>query len=395
MVYTPIPDRAGLRRGARWLGSAGAYQATAYDQGRPSSYGPRRTSTSIDLMEMTGVPMRASVFRFEVLDEALTVLGTLDVDRDNPPTVKNDTTRTIFRTLDDLTVDPVTAADLDTIEARIRPVATLEDGTDWPLGVFLFVDASRPVRTVGRELSGSLHDLLFEADQGVDETVAYPRGTNLATILEDQAAQVGYPLVAIDATNRVLSKPIAWPAGTKRLAILTEVATMAGMLAPYMANDGTFTCRKAPSSVDFSDPDLRYKDGGRIIANSATESDDLLDSPNRWIVIDDSSTDAPVVGVYDLPSSSPVSIARRGFPVADVQTLQGLDGPDAANEAAMARAINAGLGFEVVTFDAIPDYRHDTHDDIEYLGEVYRETSWSLPCSPLAVMTHEARKVYS
>lgn len=352
-------------------------------------YGPRRAATTIQLLEMDGIAIRSASFRFDVLDQALNRVGTLDVS--SIPKVANDTTRTIKRTLDSLDVDPQAARHVDPIADRLRPVVTLEDGTEWPLGVFLFVDATRQALTVGRQLSGSLHDQTFMADQPTDRTVSYGRRKNLGDLLTEQAEAAGFPAISVDSTNRVTGKPIAWPAGTHRLKILEEVATMAGMFSPYCTNSGVFRCRKvtAPEVV------LRYELGGRIVADSAAESDDLLDAPNRYIVIDDSASDAPIVGTYDVPRSSPVSIARRGFPVATVRTLQGLDSGEAADEAARADATNASLGFEVVEFDAVPDYRHDTFDDITYLGETWSETGWELECSPTAVMHHTARKVYS
>jgi hypothetical protein len=377
-----------------WSGDEGfASTESGFWGGTPSTpepFGPVRAVTTTQLLEMDGIAIRSCTFRYDVLDQALARLGTLDVA--GAPKVANDTSRTIKRTLDGLTVDPIAAAELDAISARLRPTVILEDGSEWPLGVFLFVDATRQALTVGREFSGSLHDQLFMADQPTDQTVSYRRGKNLGDILQEQAEQAGFPVISVDATNRVTSKPVAWPAGTHRLKIMEEVATMAAMHSPYCTNDGVFRCQKISAG---SDVVLRYEDGGRIVADSAAESDDLLDAPNRFIVIDDSATDEPIVGTYDVPRSSPVSIARRGFPVAQVRTLQGLDGPDAANEAAAADATSAGLGFEIVSFDAIPDYRHDTYDEITYLGETWAETSWELECSPTAVMHHEARKVYA
>lgn len=387
--YFPIPDAAGLRRPRRWRGPAPTYSPRAY---AGQTIGPRRSVSSVDLLEMRGVSTRRATFRYELLDQALNPLGTIDV-ADAPPKVRNDSTRTIKRTLDGFVIDPIAAAGLETLTARIKPVAVLEDGSEWPLGIFLFADASRRLLTVGDELNGSGHDLLFMLDQGADETIRYPRGTNLSAILEDQADAVAFPRVSIDATTASATAPLAWQAGTSRLKVMEEVAQMAGFLSPYVTNDGTLRARALPLT---DQPTFDYSPGTRVVADTGLLSDDLLKTPNRFVVIDGAAGDSPIVGTYDLPDASPLSIANRGFTIADVRTLQGLASPAAADAAAAAAALEAGAGYEALAFDAIPDYRHDTFDVIRYVfGDVWRATAWEVELSATALMHHEARRLYA
>lgn len=392
MAYTAANDPAGTRRANAYRGAAPALSATAY---AGLGYGPKRAVTTEDLLECRGVSRRGAAIRYDVWDQGLSPIGTVDVVATKPPKVRNDSTRDINRTLDGILVDPVTAAELDVIAARLVPTVILEDGTEWPLGVFLFADASRNRRRPGLELSGSLHDQLFLAVQPIRRSTSYPTGTNLGAIIEDQAERAGFPAINVDPTDRVAAGPLHWPAGKKRIEILEEVATMAAMTRPYCTNAGVFTARTIVPDEDLGDPALVYNAGGRIIADAATETDDLLDAPNVFVVMDGGATDSPIVGAYTIPASSPISIENRGFAVTSVRTLQGLESKAAANEAAAADAANAGLGYELVTFDAIPDYRHDTYDPITYLGELWHETAWEVEVSPTATMRHEARKAYT
>jgi len=388
--YVAIPDAAGTRRAQRWKGAAPTYTARAYPG---DTVGPRRAISTTDLLEMRGVNTRASTFRFDVLDKAFTLIGTLDVDGLRPPKITNDSTRTIKRSLDGLNVDPATALELDTLGARIRPTVILEDGTEYPLGVFLFVDASRNRLEAGLELGGSLHDLLFTLDQPTEKTTAYPRGTRLTDIITEQAHLAGIPFHDNTPSPHTATAPLAWPAGTKRLAIMDEVALMNHCMSPYVDNAGVLRCIPPPAPIARYD----YLLGGRIVSGTPpVESDDILKAPNVYIVLDDASTDSPIVGRYELPASSPLSITNRGFAIADVRTLQGLADQAAADEAAYTAAYRDGAGYQAVTFSAIPDWRHDTYDVLRYLdGNDWRETSWDVELSPTALMTHQARRLYA
>jgi len=360
------------------------------------AFGPRRRVNTTALMEMDGISSRSGFWRYDVLDQNLALLGDVDVNRDNPPKISNDSSRKIKRTLSGLEVDPVAAETLDTIGARIRPTFVLEDGTTWPQGVFLFVDAARNRNRAGLELDGSLHDQLFILDQPTDKTVSFGRGRNLSACLESVVNRYGIRRASIESTSRNVGTPIAWAAGeTTGLSIMEELCTMAGFYSPYFDNQGKLVIRAAPSPRN-AIPDYSYDIGprGRIVADTPVESDDLLDAPNVFIVIDDSATKTPIVGRYELPASSPISIANRGYAVSETKSMQGLHDQAAAENAARAMAAESAAGFNAYQFDAIPDYRHDTFDVLTYTGIVCREIKWDLDCDPTGLMSHEVREFY-
>lgn len=362
------------------------------------AFGPKRRHNTTALLEMDRVATRAGYYRYEILDQDLAILGTLDVTRNKPPKIRNDTTRKIKRTLSGLEIDPVTASDLNPIGTLIRPVAILEDGSEYRRGAFMFVDASRSRMRSGLELDGSLHDQLFILDQKTDKTISIPSGRNISAAIEAMARRFGLRRVNIESTSRVIGTPIAWPAGDSTgLDIVSELCAMAGFYSPFFDNDGVFTVISAPAP-HYAVPTLFYEDGsdgrGRIIADSAVESDDLLDAPNRFIAIDDSATKTPIVGKYDLPDSSPISIAQRGFPVVEIKSMQGLSDQAAAEKAAQTMAAESNAGYVVFQFDAVPDYRHDTFDVVQYRNRVCRQVSWEETCDPTEPMSHELREFY-
>jgi hypothetical protein len=126
-------------------------------------------------------------------------------------------------------------------------------------------------------------------------------------------------------------------------------------------------------------------------------TNDLLDAPNRFIVISNGAVSAsaaaiPIVGRYDIPSSAPHSIANRGFVIPSVEERQ-LDTQAQADAAARNLGQRQTI-FERTTLSTAPDPRHDGYDVIRWQGENWLELGWSLPMAEGAAMTHTMRKSY-
>jgi hypothetical protein len=141
--------------------------------------------------------------------------------------------------------------------------------------------------------------------------------------------------------------------------------------------------------------DYTYEAGGRIHKDSIVETDDLLSTPNRYVVIDTNGATSPIIGTYDLPASAPNSIANRGFAVTKVIELQGLTDSAAAATAAQAAANNDDAAFKQVEFRSTHDPRHDAFNIVQLLGNQYREVAWRIVLSSGGAMGHKLRRVYS
>jgi len=353
--------------------------------------------TPVELIELDGTPSRQESVRFEVLDTNLLVVGEIHPDRGSPPRISHSTESAIMRSLSGFRLDPEQAGQIDTITARIRPSWILQDGTSYPLGVFLFADASRSLLSYGTELDATLVDQTFILDQQLDASLSYPAGTVVTTVLDELAALAGIVSRAVTPSTQALSYPIAWKAGTARLTAMVELCQQIAYSAPYFDNEGTLRIVPARNAATAS-PDIVYAagdlDSGRIYAKTIVETDDLLRAPNRYVVIDNSATAGPIVGRYDLPSSAPNSIANRGFAVTRVVDLQGLSSPADADSAARALASQDAEAFLWATFSAAPDPRHDAFNIVEFLGGLYREIGWTLTCAPGGPHTHNLRGIY-
>lgn len=353
------------------------------------------TDELLDLAPQIG--QRQSTVRWDVLDVTLTSVdqGAITPRADSTPTVAVNGNAAIKRTLSTFRLTPADQASLNPFADRLRPTWVLENGAEFPLGVFLLGSLDRLRFEYGLEAEVACVDQTLIVDTPITQSVALAAGDSLRSAIETQLAAAGVPLFDVDATiTTSISAPIAWPVGTSRLRIVNDLAAMAGAFALYFDNAGVGRIRRARAIADET-ATLIYREGGRIITGSMVETDDLLDAPNRYLVIDSGAAEFPIVGLYDIPADAPHSQANRGFVVARVIDAQGLGSADQALAQAKAAYEADHGGFQWAQFSSPPDPRHDTFDAVDYLGVVYREQSWSLPLAEGAEMTHDLRRTYT
>lgn len=350
------------------------------------------------VLELDGVAQRTETYRFDLLDAANTVVAQgIDVEADQPASVNNDVNRNIRRTLDGLHLSPSVLADIDTLSDRLQPVVTI-DGTEYPVGVFLFGDHRVRRYSWGDEPTSTLVDQCVILDDPISTSVGYDTGTVVTTAIAAQAAAAGIVAVSIDASTATIQAPIAWAIGQhSRLKIIGDLCALAGFLAPYFDNAGTLICRAAPSlataTADFT-YGLGTATSGRVIDGTIDVRDDLLSAPNRYLAVATDATAGDISGVFNVPDSAPYSAANRGRTITTVIRAQGLADPAAAAAAAEARYTQDSSTFQWVSFDAVPDPRHDTHDLVGFDGDLFREQGWKLRLAPGGPHEHDLRRVY-
>lgn len=342
--------------------------------------------------------LRASTFRYDLLDAANQPVGVIDVDvTDGPPRITNNINRTIKRTMDNLVLPPAVQAEVNPLVHRIKPWMVLSNGSQFPLGVFLFADDTAAEFSFGAFGHGQMVDQGLILDQPAETGSGYSPGTLLVDAIGAEFTKAGLTSWNIDPTiTGVVGAAIAWPAGTNRSVICTELCNLAGAYSPFFDNDGLITVRRV-DDLATATPELRYFTDARsrIIDATTTRSSDVLDAPNRYIVIDSSAADSPVVAHYDIPRNAPHSFAQRGFYVATVITEDGLQDEAAALARAQA-AYNSGGGaaLEHINFASPPDPRHDTFQVVAYDDVNFREQEWSMALQDGTDMTHHLRRSY-
>lgn len=345
---------------------------------------------------------RAASWRFDLYDGS-DILGSLTlVNRDSPPSLTVDVSRSIKRTLTNLSLMPNEIEDIDVIRTSVKLIMLLTDGTEWPQGTFRWADVSRPIYSnmngityVGGECS--LIDQLMIVDQKLDRSVGYAPGTVITDAIAALLSElpIEFNVQASTAAITPTAEAIAWPIGTSRLKIINELATMIGYHDLYFDNAGVAQLASMPDPLSAAETDtLFYPEGSRVFLGSITRSTNLLDLPNRFIVVNNGATSTPVYGEYDVPADTPHSFENRGFFVTHVEDAQGVSTQTDAQNAAEALGRLWRFPYETVEFSGPPDPRHDHYDVIEFEGERYLELSWSMALRDGTDMNHTLRRTY-
>jgi len=331
-----------------------------------------------------GVGQVKSTVVYQILDRDLNVIG--EVNSLTDCTVSASTTATIKRQLGGFKLGEKDLRRVDLFQNRIKVAMLLEDGTSWPLGVYVFTDSAKKVGSYVSTLDTSLMDQDYILSQGS----RYPYGVNpggsitdaINFILDDSG--IYQRDVPGDATVRV-GDPLSWPPGTARSEMLKVLCNLAGWLPPYFNNDGVCIVRP-PTDTANVEPD-HYYDLHRVAYDTLIENDNLLQAPNVYIVIGTGPSKGDISATAEVEASLPFSVPNRGFVITSIHRTQGLTSTRQAQEMADALAAQGADGFRTVFFAGPPDPRHDLFQTIEFNGGILNETEWSLPLKG-ASMTH-------
>lgn len=343
------------------------------------------TIADADLLDLT-FGGRADAFEFELLNSAHQKLGTLDVVADSPPTVRNDTSRNIFRTCSGLLVAAADLSQIDTLKDRVKVWMILQNGSRYPLGVFMFGEDVRAPHSWGNVFTPELFDETFIVDQPLDRNVSLFPGQSILATVNGLVGEIGLPDVDLSGVQDQFAGDIpGTSAGSSRSKLIVSLVGLLGCYPPYFNNAGAYTTKPAPGAD--ATAALVYDSGGRIIAGSIRTKNSSFRAPNRYQVISN-TTQQGYVGVYDLPATAPNSYANTGHRVVDSQSMQGLPSPEIAAQAAYVNALTDRNAYAGAQFDSTADPRHDTFEMISFLGTTMQETSWSLVCSSGGRMSH-------
>lgn len=302
--------------------------------------------------------------------------------------LNHDTSRIIKRQMN-LSLPVENTAAINPLTDRIALSMVVND-VSFPLGRYMFTDNLQQVSTGGNQADVQLVDEMFMIDQQIDTSFSVA-GDNVTIAIARLLS--GFDLLANVETSPYGAN-VSAPIGTQRGQILETLATQGDYQTPWMDHVGLFRMIRTidPATTEAT---IDFDTDKRIIADSITRTVDILNAPNRFVVVSnsgDSSEDA-VVGVYDVPPSAPHSIQSRGFVIPTVLDVQLTN-----NAQALAVARNIGLRqtiAERATFQSTPDPRHDSYDVCIFEHAQWLEASWSLDLSPTGLMTHTIVRAYS
>jgi hypothetical protein len=330
-----------------------------------------------------------STVRFDLLDQDCQWIGTLETL--TADTVTNRTGAGVNRTLSGVTLEEGEFRSINPYVDRVRPTYVLEDGTEWPLGAFMFVDAPVERSSFRNRIPVTLED------QGA--VLQYPTTSSLSVgVYGSIMAAIDEVLDAVHIqarsflppTTEKVWDPVTWPFNTPRRQIIDELAALAGFLPLWFDNHG-FAQLTTPPDVVQRAPDHVYELGAtsRVKSQSIVQNDNLLVAPNVYVVSAAGLTQGEVFGKAYVDPWLPWSVENRGFEVPDIYQAQGVGSTVQAQMMAEARAAMDAVAFKQVTFEAVADPRHDTYDVVQFDGFVYREVGWSLKLRPGGTMSHQ------
>lgn len=336
------------------------------------------------------VGQRSISWRFDLVDSVTGYRRAVHPNVASGANIRHDTRSTIKRVITGLTLDRDDTAEFNSITSRLEPFMLIGDA-EYQVGRYVPSDWARFRATSGVSSSASFYDEGFIIDQQLPNAFGANsvNGEVVSSMLERflSAYPISYRIEAVLPEYASLG---SWSAGTRGGFILDQLALEGDYLSPWFDNDSVLQVRRSVDDL----PTFDFDANARVLRDSVVEADNLIDAPNRFVVVGNGAAalEGPVVGFADVPSSAPHSIANRGFIVSDVSNRQVLN-------QAQAGAIAANLArnqtlVETSELQTPPDPRHDSYDVVRWRGVNWVEIAWTLPFAADAEMNHVLRRSY-
>lgn len=362
----------------------------------------------LDLAPWVG--QRQCTYRFQRINGVTGQdMGEIRPIRSNP-ILTHDTTRTIKRQLN-LNLGAEDTADINAVQDRVLPFMVFPNGQEYPLGRFVFTSLSEQVFTSGSLSNIVLNDEMYVIDQqitkGIDasnlalsSTPGTPnfiigtgqvnRGSAISRVLEILLQDFDIQ-VEIEASPFVINQ--AWAAGAQRGQIIETMALAGDYFSPWLDNNGIMQFIRAFNPA-LRIPDFDWDAGNQVMRSSIVRQSDILNAPNRFVVISNSSADPGIAifGSADSAINAPNSFENRGFYIPRVVDVQALTVQQC--QAMAQNLMQRQTIFETTTLTTAPDPRHDSYNVIHWLGELWLELAWSMTLTEGAPMSHTLRKAY-
>jgi hypothetical protein len=254
----------------------------------------------------------------------------------------------------------------------------------------MFTDDSKEIFTSGSLPHAVLNDEMFLVDQQITEGIA-GMGLESVSVVKDVLNKLPITYVMEPSGLPVVG---SWGIGTNRGSVLEAIAKTGDYFSPWFGNDSKMHWIRSFDPADGRLPDFDWDAHNVVFRANIVATSDLINAPNKFVVISNLSTDpsVAVVGTATVNPAAPHSIPNRGFEVPEVQNLQ-----LANNEQASAVAqnlVNRQTIFERVSITTAPDPRHDSYNVIRWQGSMWLELAWSMALVEGGAMNHVLRKAY-
>jgi len=350
-----------------------------------------KTPVNVLLDSRPYVGQRMATLRFELVDAVTGYTREINPIISQSGSLVHNTLATIKRTLTGVTLDTVDTNAFNSISSRLQLFMVIKD-EEFPLGRYVPSDWAQFRLSGGNQSIASFYDEGFIIDQQIPNAFG-------ANSLNGEVASAAltrflsrYPIDFYIAGSSEFTTLGSWAAGTRGGQVLEQLAVDGDYLSPWFDNNSVLQLKRTFDPVH-EIPDFDF-DSGNVIRDQIIESDNLINAPNRFVVIGNGAAvfDEAVIASADVPSSAPHSIANRGFIVSEVTTRQVTTRGQAA--AIAQQLVQTQTLFQQVELETLPDPRHDSYDVIRWQEKLWQEISWTLPLDIIRPMRHILRRTF-
>ncbi len=351
------------------------------------------------------VGQRQSTFRY-VVTNSVTGEERGEITPLRSASISHDVARTIKRQLN-LSLGIEDTSNINSVQDRVRVSMVLPDGSEYPLGTFMFNSATENIFTSGNLGNYTLSDEMFKVDQQIEQAVGRQDGQVIMPTCESLVNQV---LAGQGVAFTVEPSPFAtdqgWAIGSYRGQVAQDLSVTGDWFSPWFDSTNVMRFIRTFEPGDRI-PDFDWDAGNQVLREGIVQTGNLLTVPNRFVVVGNTTTTTvdsggsqvqsgaiPVVGTYDVPSSYPYSLANRGFTITNVSDLPVFTAGQ-ATAAARLLAIRNGA-FEQLSVSTALDPRHEAYNVVWWREMAWLETSWTMNLlEGGGNMTHVLRRAYS
>jgi hypothetical protein len=351
----------------------------------------QHTSAKLDLQRFVG--QRAWSFRFDIVDSVTGYRRAIKPIMGGQGGIRHDTQGTIKRTITGLGLNRADTAVFSSITSRLE-VFMLIAGQEFKLGRYVVSDWARQRITSGDTSAAAFFDEGFIVDQQISS--AFGANSSSGEVASSMMVRFlrRFPIEYHIEEPTNFTSLGSWGLGTRGGFILEQLALDGDYFSPWFDHQSVLRFRRVfdPArelpTFDFDEP-------GRVLRENIIESDNLIDAPNRFVVVGNGA-DAlgnEIAAFADVPSSAPHSIENRGFVISSIENRQVRNNAQAG---AIARnlALNQKI-VEQVEVSTLADPRHESYDIVLWRGVKWLEVAWTLPFTVGSPMTHVLRRAYA
>jgi hypothetical protein len=338
------------------------------------------------------IGQRTATFRFDIVDSVTGFRRVVNPIISGNAGINHDTRRTIKRMITGLHLGVADTEVFSSITSRLEPFMVI-GGEDFPLGRYVPSDYAQIRLSRGNQSVSSFYDEGFIIDQQTSTSFGALSATGEVVSSTLQRFLENYP-VSFNIELTDFTTLGSWSAGTRGGFILDQLALDGDYLSPWFDNSSVLQLIRTFNPAG-NLPTFDYDNGISVLIEGIVETNNLINAPNRFIVIGNGadSLGGEIVGQADVPTTAPHSIANRGFVIADVSNRQVRTSAQAA--AVAAALVQRQALIEETELSTLQDPRHDSYDIIHWREENWLEVAWTLPFTIGSPMTHVIQRTYA